>query len=282
MDNRFLYRKLVDKSTLLQGFSIPAAYQPLFFELSGGLLTHGESMKVKILMDGQMYDAEWKNQGFDQSKYAGHTDVMQFRYSEQSPIALRLQQIFSSTHAYIKNALLDPNRQANKLIKIPEELQEFILISATAQPDVFAFDCITCSDQEAAHQELEKISEEMFEESAFLPKHDTTANIILSESLHKVRKLDRSIGDSLKKLYDYRCQVTGEKIGNEYAVDVVEAHHIVPFTESMNNDTSNIIILSPNFHRIVHAAKPQFDRTDLSFHFPNGEIAKVKLNKHLM
>lgn len=282
MDTRFLYRKLVDKSTLLQGFSIPAAYQPLFFELSGGLLTHGESMKVKILIDGQLYDAEWKNQGFDQNKYAGHTDVMQFRYSENTPIAQRLRQIFCSTQKYIQEILADTNRPAKQLVRIPDELQEFILISATSQPDVFAFDCITCADQTSAHQELEKISEEMFEGAAFLPKHDETASVVLSESLHKVRKLDRSIGESLKKLYDYRCQVTGEKIGNEYAVEVVEAHHIVPFIQSMNNDTSNIIILSPNFHRIVHAAKPKFERSDLSFHFPNGEIAKVKLNKHLM
>ena len=38
--------------------------------------------------------------------------------------------------------------------------------------------------------------------------------------------------------------MTGEKIGNEYNALVVEAHHIIPFTESLNNDTSNIIILS--------------------------------------
>lgn len=34
--------------------------------------------------------------------------------------------------------------------------------------------------------------------------------------------------------------MTGEKIGDRYAVEVVEAHHIKPFTESLNNDTANI------------------------------------------
>ena len=99
--------------------------------------------------------------------------------------------------------------------------------------------------------------------------------------LQKIRQLDRSIGDSLKQLYNYRCQMTGEKVGNEYNALVVEAHHIIPFTESMNNDTSNIIILSPSYHRIIHKAKPIFNYEHLAFSFSNGLIEKVKLNKHL-
>lgn len=99
--------------------------------------------------------------------------------------------------------------------------------------------------------------------------------------LQKIRHIDRSIGDSLKRLYDYRCQMTGEKVGEPYDAFVVEAHHIIPFTESMNNDTSNIIIISPSYHRIIHKAKPVFDRPTLSFHFPNGLVEKIKVNKHL-
>lgn len=40
----FLYQKLVDRSTLRQGFSIPVECQDLFLALSGGLLVHGETM----------------------------------------------------------------------------------------------------------------------------------------------------------------------------------------------------------------------------------------------
>ena len=75
--------------------------------------------------------------------------------------------------------------------------------------------------------------------------------------------------------------MTGEKIGGRFDVNVVEAHHIIPFTVSMNNDTSNIIILSPNYHRIIHKAKPEFDREQLAFIYPNGLVDKVKLDKHL-
>ena len=115
----------------------------------------------------------------------------------------------------------------------------------------------------------------------FEPREDKCAGIKQVTRLQKVRQLDRSIGDSLKLLYDYRCQMTGEKVGDEYNALVVEAHHIIPFTESMNNDTSNIIILSLSYHRIIHKAKPVFDRPSLSFHFPNGLVEKVKIDKHL-
>ena len=60
-----------------------------------------------------------------------------------------------------------------------------------------------------------------------------------------------------------------------------KAHHIEYFTRSMNNNASNIIIVNPNFHRIIHQASPIFDRKTLSFRFPNGVIEKVKLDKHL-
>jgi len=276
----FLYKKVVDKSTLLQGISIPAKYQPIFVQLNGGMLVHGNSTKIKILINGELYDAEWKNQPFNQDKFAGHVDVMQFRYSENSPIALKLCQIFQSTYKYVQVALNDSKRHSKQVIKIPKELEEYIIISATSQPDVFVFDCITNADQVEVQKEVENISEESFEEWIG-PIQDKTSGYTYSSSLHKVRKLDHSIGESLKRLYDYRCQVTGEKVGDQYAVEVVEAHHINPFTKSMNNDTDNIIILSPSFHRIVHKAKPVFDYKKLSFVFPNGVIAKVILNKHL-
>lgn len=115
----------------------------------------------------------------------------------------------------------------------------------------------------------------------FEPREDKSAGIKHVTRLQKVRQLDCSIGDSLKLLYDYRCQMTGEKVGDEYNALVGEAHHIIPFTESMNNDTSNIIILSPSYHRIIHKAKPVFDCPSLSFHFPNGLVEKVMIDKHL-
>ena len=81
--------------------------------------------------------------------------------------------------------------------------------------------------------------------------------------------------------HNYCCQMTGERIGERYDAIVVEAHHIVPFTQSMNNDSSNLIIISPSYHRIIHAAKPEWNPINLSFKYPNGVVDRVVLNKHL-
>lgn len=146
-------------------------------------------------------------------------------------------------------------------------------------PNVFVADCITAAVKAEVKTDVSTMSELYFE--TFEPREDKNASIKQVTRLQKIRHIDRSIGDSLKLLYDYRCQMTGEKVGEPYDALVVEAHHIIPFTESMNNDTSNIIIISPSYHRIIHKAKPVFDRPTLSFHFPNGLVEKIKVNKHL-
>ena len=145
---------------------------------------------------------------------------------------------------------------------------------------VFILDCIRNEECERVSTEIQQMSELDFETLEF--REDKNASIKEITRIQKVRLLDRSIGDSLKQLYNYRCQMSGEQIGKPYGTMVVEAHHIIPFTESMNNDTSNIIILSPNYHRIIHKTKAEFDRERLAFIFPNGLIDKVKLDKHLL
>lgn len=277
----FLYQKQIDRSTLRQGFQIPVESHYLMSGIPGGMPQYGETRNITILIDGTEYYAQLKNQGFDRSKYDGHADVLQVRYSESSAIAKTLRRIFFSTWNYvskIKNLPENINRKFT--IQIPQEHQEFLVLSATYLPNVFVADCITTSIKAEVKKEISMQSELEYE--TFEPREDKNATIKHMFRLQKIRQLDRYIGDSLKHLYNYRCQMTGEKIGEPYGAMVVEAHHIIPFTESMNNDTSNIIILSPNYHRIIHKTKAEFNRKQLAFIFPNGLIDKVKLNKHIL
>lgn len=276
----FLYQKLIDRSALRQGFQIPVEFHHLLKMMPGGMPQHGETRNVKVLIDGVGYDAQLKNQGFDRNKYDGHAEVIQIRYSEGSDLVKRLREIFSSTWNYVESVKNLPENINRKFtIRIPEEKQEFLALTTTNLPNVFVADCITTAVKAAVKTEVSTLTELDFE--TFEPREDKNAAIKQVTRLQKVRQLDRSIGDSLKLLYDYHCQMTGEKVGDKCNALVVEAHHIIPFTESMNNDTSNIIILSPSYHRIIHKAKPIFDHEQLAFCFPNGLIEKVKLNKHL-
>lgn len=80
---------------------------------------------------------------------------------------------------------------------------------------------------------------------------DKSASIEEKQRQVKYRKIDRSIISTLKRFYDYRDEICGEKIGKEYGCSVVEAHYIEYFTHSQNNDSTSIIIISPNYYRII-------------------------------
>lgn len=270
----FLYKKIVDQSTLRQGFQIPTQFRPLLKEMP----RFGESWDIKILLDGYEYDAKLKNQRFDEKKY-DHAEVLQIRYSPTSPLAKILQSIFVSTFDFVTSYKQSDQYSKKKKINLPEENQEYLVLYTTDFPNVFRAETFTISENLETRESYKSIDELFFE--TFEPKEDKNASIKTVNRMQKVRVLDRSIGDALKQLYGYRCQMTNEQIGKEYGASVVEAHHLIPFTQSLNNDTSNIIIISPNYHRIIHTAKPTWNSQELSFTFPNGLKEKIKLNLHL-
>lgn len=276
----FVFKKVIDRSTLRQGFQIPVGFRHVLDAMPLGMPMIGETRNIKVLINGVAYDAQLKNQGFDKKKYEGHAEVIQVRYGESSPIAKRLREVFHSTWEYVEKVKNLPENIGRKFtIRVPEAEQEYLALSATDEANVFVADCVTLEVGKLVHAEIKTMAELDFE--TFEPIEDKGATIKEVTRLQKVRRLDRSIGDSLKLLYDYRCQMTGEKIGEPYGAHVVEAHHLIPFTESMNNDTSNIIILSPTYHRIIHNTHPEWMADQLSFRFPNGLVEKVKIDKHL-
>jgi predicted restriction endonuclease len=153
----------------------------------------------------------------------------------------------------------------------------------TTSSDVLCMECCSSSDyQQLAHM-LSVIPEVVYEQSDdeqfFMA--DKTASIEEKQRLVKYRRIDRSIILTLKRFYDYRDEISGEKIGEQYGDSVVEAHHIDYFTKSQNNDSTNIIIISPNYHRIIHKNNPRFNRKKFQFEFENGEALKLKLYEHL-
>jgi len=110
---------------------------------------------------------------------------------------------------------------------------------------------------------------------------DSSAGILESERVVKIRKLNKKIGDNLKLLYGYRCQLCGKLIGEEYGSHIAEAHHIDYFVKSLNNDANNQMIVCPNHHSIIHDANPEFDRKRLLYVYKNGLEQRLVINKHL-
>ena len=110
---------------------------------------------------------------------------------------------------------------------------------------------------------------------------DKCATIFAAERIIKIRKLNKKIGDNLKLLYEYHCQICGRHIGEEYGSQIVEAHHIEYFIHSLNNDSQNLIIVCPNHHSIIHDTNAVFNRSKLLYLYPNGKQEGFALNRHL-
>ena len=91
----------------------------------------------------------------------------------------------------------------------------------------------------------------------------------------------QKIGEYLKELYGYRCQICGRLIGEEYGSHIAEAHHIDYFVKSLNNDASNQLIVCPNHHSIIHDVNPVFDRKRKLYVYKNGVTEGLVINKHL-
>lgn len=281
-DNGFIMQKTVDWSLLNDGMTIPVSVCSLFKAWDESILMHGQSKDIKILIDGELYDAKLKNQNFVQSKWAGHKDIIQIRYNRKSPLAVKLRTVFQKSYDYLfaqKQVIGKSKRQ----IHLPTDQREYIRLYLTTSQDVLCMECCSNLDYQQLAHTLSAIPEEVYEQTDddkfFMT--DKSASIEEKQRLVKYRKIDRSIILALKKFYDYRDEISGERIGDEYGDSVVEAHHIDYFTSSQNNDSMNIIIVSPNYHRIIHKNNPVFNRKKFQFEFENGEILRLKLYEHL-
>lgn len=274
MDGFLILNKEIDQSVLREGFSIPNRFHALFFQELGFSLAHGESRTIHLLLDGIEYPVTFKNLGFNKTKYSDHTDILQIRYAPGSAFAARLREKFASTQTIVTDYLA--TRTDKKRLVIPEESKEYLAIYATPIPGKLMLDCITAEECREARSELKTIDEWSAETAT-----DPDAKIVTTIGARKVRKLSRAVGDGLKLLYKYRCQICGQKIGANYGSTLIHAHHIDYFVKSMNNDAANVLIVCPNHHAVIHDRNPEFDRKQLMYHYPNGYSEGLSINLHL-
>jgi len=265
-------------SHLTSGLPIPRVFQELTYNILGRRLNAQDSAEVRVKFAGEVFSVKINNINFNRGKY-DHTEILQFKYDNNRSLLNKLQDVFSREYRYCLEAREIRKEGDTTRVDISKQFETNLIVYGTSEPDLFIWEPEFESLSKEVEAEIRQMTEEEFE-NAFV-RTDPRATIKEKQIIARIRQLDTSIGDSLKRVYGYRCQMTGEHIGEQYGADVVEAHHIRPFTESLNNDTSNIMILSPSYHRIVHKTKPRFNYKRLSFEFPNGLVEKVRLNRHL-
>lgn len=125
--------------------------------------------------------------------------------------------------------------------------------------------------------ELEKEIEEL------VNAKDATAGFYIRNTERKIRKYSVGITRKLKKIYRGRCQLCGSRPFPQLAnnTDITECHHIDYFAKSQNNDASNIVVLCPNHHALLHREDATFEKETACFVLANGEKLPIMLDEHL-
>ena len=276
----YVYKKEVDWSLFNYGLNIPIQYQVKFKQIAGRFIERGESKPITLYLNGRSYNARLNNLNFD-AKYRNHADMVQIRYSGNSDIANALRGCFSRSYAYIKSIKDMQDKGSKNHVPLPDEMKEYLAIYTTEYDDSYILEPIVASDLEVYRVSIENQKERIVEASIDYDVSDPNASFIENEKLTRIRKLNRKIGENLKILYNYRCQICGKTIGEEYGSHIAEAHHIDYYVNSLNNDSNNQMIVCPNHHSIIHDANPRFDRKRMRYLYPNGAEQKIVVNLHL-
>ncbi len=276
----YVYKKEIDWSVLMEGFTLPLENQVIFLQNMGRFLQRGESKVIHFFMDGKTYDAKIVNVNNPVNKRK--KDAYQIRYTRNGDFSQALQKYFFKSLNYIKMIRENRDPQDRRYIKVPEDMKEHIAIYTTEYEDTFLVEPIASSDIQIVKMAVQGLNERTVEAEFDYNIADESSGLEFQIQVVKIRKLNKKIADNLKLLYGYRCQICGQKVGELYGSHIAEAHHIDYFVSSLNNDSNNQMIVCPNHHSIIHDVNPIFDRKKMAYRFDNGIEEKLLLNKHLL
>ena len=275
----YVYKKEIDWSTLMEGFTLPLDNQVIFLRNMENFLQRGQSKIIHFFMNGKTYDAKIVN--MNNSVEKRRKDAYQIRYSRNGELSQALQQYFFKSMSYIKMIRESRDPKDRSYIKMPDGLKEYLAIYTTEYEDTFLLEPIAQDDFQVMKKAIQGMRERTVENEIEYEMEDKSSGIEKKLQIVKIRKLNRKIGENLKLLYGYRCQICGQVIGEKYGSHIAEAHHIDYFVNSLNNDANNQMIVCPNHHSIIHDANPVFDRRRMVYRFDNGVEERISLNKHL-
>lgn len=275
----YVYKKEIDWSTLMEGFTLPLDNQVIFLRNMENFLQRGQSKIIHFFMNGKTYDAKIVN--MNNSVEKRKKDAYQIRYSRNGELSQALQQYFFKSMSYIKMIRESRDPKDRSYIKMPDGLKEYLAIYTTEYEDTFLLEPIAQDDFQVMKKAIQGMRERTVENEIEYEMEDKSSGIEKKLQIVKIRKLNRKIGENLKLLYGYRCQICGQVIGEKYGSHIAEAHHIDYFVNSLNNDANNQMIVCPNHHSVIHDANPVFDRRRMVYRFDNGVEERISLNKHL-
>ena len=147
-DEKFICAKIVDRSLLRQGFTLPVKMLWGFKEWFGELQP-GTSRDIKIRLDGKEFSVRMGNRNFDRQKWPDHPEMYQMRYTEGSAFAETLRMRFHESDKFIKKVLLErihAGENSKRHIVMPKNIREYLLFYRTDNPDVWNAEVMSANE----------------------------------------------------------------------------------------------------------------------------------------
>ncbi|MBI3586654.1 MAG: HNH endonuclease [Ignavibacteriales bacterium] len=200
-----------------------------------------------------------------QLKYKERTVVTKVHYNEKYPnrIEINNSDFFGASSPF----------------KIGDKILLHLDDSGSSEPTIVIETTIEATLREADEVDLELDSVPSLPDKEF-SEIENKIQKAGKEYLSRRLARNRQVTNDLKVSYGYRCQICQNEFSTLYGVKYVEPHHIVPFSKVKEDDSRNIVILCPNHHRIVEAAKAMYDYAQKAYIFPNGTVERLVLLKH--
>lgn len=95
-------------------------------------------------------------------------------------------------------------------------------------------------------------------------------------------KRNRLFADKLRHVYKGRCQICSWEPRLLYSIDVCEAHHVRWLGRGGEDALSNLVLLCPNHHRVIHKLDAPFDWSKMGFVSVSGVETLVHLEHELL
>ena len=195
----YVYKKEIDWSTLMEGFTLPLDNQVIFLRNMENFSQRGESKIIHFFMNGKTYDAKIVN--VNNSVEKRKKDAYQIRYTRNGELAQTLQQYFFKSMSYIKTIRESRDPKDKSYIKVPEGLKEYLAIYTTEYEDTFLLEPIGQEDFQVMKKTIQGMRECVVENK--IEFEDKNSGIEKRLQIVKICKLNRKIGENLKLLCGY-------------------------------------------------------------------------------
>lgn len=292
-----IMRKQVDWSLLRSGWTVPVdVHERVVDENDGVELQPRDKRHIVLLIDGHPFGAMLTCVRRPQ----GPPHILQVRYDRNHELRRVLSATFWTSRACLELERAKLRKKLGPDVKlyaeVPAHCAEFIEWRSTGVPFCYRVDLLPCRLRASGriqhvltgfgepHVEaiLAEASENRFAYwVAAIERITPEDSAEVARTLRYCRRYLSLAQYGLGQMYGHTCQLCTGHALSSVSSGTNTTHHIDPVTTSMDNRISNLVLVCPTHHAMLHAHDFVFDRAGLSFVSPEMGALKIAMDKHL-